>query len=98
MLLTPLDPFHVWTPLGKALCVGVYASAEDPEWITFVTATGEPWWWTGRHIRRAANVTNALPDVSGFSAINLPLTRHIERYRSNGWLSPQYDPADPSTW
>jgi hypothetical protein len=98
MILTPLPEFHVWTPLGKAICVGVFAACEDPEWMTWINATGEPFWWTGRHIRRAPNVTNALPEVSGFSSLNSRVLEHIERYRRNGFLPPTFNPHDPRTW
>jgi len=98
MILTRLSDFHVFTPLGKAICVGVFADAEDPEWVTWITATGEPWWWTGRHIRRAPNITNALPGVSGFPPLNPETWGHIVRYKTKGYLPMDFDPADPSTW
>ena len=98
MTFTPLDPFYVWTPLGKALCTGVYADAEDPQWVTWMVATGEPWWWLNRDIRRAPAVTNALPPASPFRDPNDPLRAHILRYKANGWLPPDFDPTKVWTW
>lgn len=97
-MLSPVDPFHAMTPLGPAIVTHCYAETEDPEWVSWIKATGECFWWTNRHVRRAANVTNALPAVSAFSDVNAAAWKQIDRYIRAGWLPQGYDPADVSTW
>ena len=97
-LLSAVEPFHVMTPLGPAIVTHCFADCEDPEWVTWIKATGECFWWTNRHIRRAPNVTNGLPGVSPFGPLNSVTHAHIQRYRAAGWLPLGFDPSDPSTW
>jgi hypothetical protein len=98
MKFSLLNEFHVFTPLGKAICTGVFFDLEDPEWLTWITATGEPWWWTGRHIRRSPNATNALPGMSSFVGLNETVWQHIKRYKICGWLPSNFDPHNFETW
>lgn len=96
--MTPLNPFPVITPLGPATCVGIISDLDDVEWVTFIEATQEPWFWRNPYIRRRRNVTNCLMETSPFSNINPVLAKQIERYKANGWLPKDYDPSRPETW
>lgn len=96
--MTPLEPFPVLTPLGPAVCVGVLADLDDVEWVTWILATGEPWFWRNPHIRLRRNVTNGLLGSSPFCGLNDAVLAQIERYRAAGWLPPGYRPEDPRTW
>lgn len=96
--MTPLEPFPVMTPLGPAVCTGILDDLDDVEWLTWVLATGEPWFWRNPHIRLRRNVTNGLLTSSGFTGLNEVALRQIERYRTKGWLPAGYQPDDPTTW
>jgi len=96
--MTPLDPFPVITPLGPAVCTGVLAHLDDVEWVTWILATGEPWFWRNPHIRLRQNVTNGLRSTSPFRGLNAATMAQIERYKANGWLPAGYCPLDPRTW
>lgn len=96
--MTPLEPFPVYTPLGIAKCVGICDEQDDVEWVTFILATGEPWFWRNPHIRLRRNVTNGLLASSGFTGLNDPVLNQIKRYKASGFLPPEYDPATPQTW
>jgi hypothetical protein len=97
--MIPLQPFDVITPLGHATCVGMIEIGEDDvEWLTWITATGECWFWRNPHIRRVAHVTGGRPGYSPFSKINEALHRQIIRYINGGWLPAAYDPGDVTTW
>jgi hypothetical protein len=95
--VTPLEPFSVITPLGPAICTGIYI-AEDPEFLCWINSTQEPWWFGNPHIRRRPTVSNGILGVSPFSHINKRLEVQIMRYISKGWLPEDYDPCDTSTW
>jgi hypothetical protein len=85
--MTPLDWFDVMTPLGAATCIGVVDEIENVEWVVFIKATGEPWFFRNPHVRRNHDVTSGLGPVSPFTEISKKLQRQIDRYRQNGWLS-----------
>jgi hypothetical protein len=77
---------NVLTPLGPAVCVGVVCDSEIVEWITFIKATGEPWFWRNQYIRLDPEVTSGRPGVSPFPPLSKGLQAHVERYKQNGWL------------
>lgn len=97
-MLTPLDHFPVLTPLGPATCVGIIDEQDDVEWVTFILATGEPWFWRNPHLRLRRNATNGLLTSSGFSGINEAVMKHVDRYKANGWLPADYATDKPETW
>ena len=84
--MTPLEPFEVITPLGPAECRGVVDGTENVEWVTFIKATGEPWFWRNPEIRLAPCITAGRPAVSPFPPPSAKLAREIARYKANGWL------------
>lgn len=84
--MTPLPPFDVLTPLGPATCIGICNDSDNVEWVTFIKSTGEPWFWRNYHIRSWPSVTNARPEPSPFTHINMLLAEQISRYKQNGWL------------
>ena len=90
--------FRCFTPLGRAECWGWDADLPDPEWFVWQVATGEPFWWQNKHIRREPNVTNALMGMSPFGQVNREMQRHIERYKKMGALAESYDPGKVLTW
>jgi hypothetical protein len=96
--MTLFEPRYVFTPLGLAEAWAIFPNGDDPEWATFIVATGEPWFWKNEFIRLAPTTTNMRRGVSGFGRLNAATLREIERYRQNGFLSLQYDPGDPTTW
>jgi hypothetical protein len=87
--MTPLPPFDVLTPLGPAVCIGILAETDNVEWVTFIKATGEPWFWQNPDIRRDLDITQGRQSLSPFGPPGPKLQRHIDRYRANGWLPPQ---------
>lgn len=93
-----MQDFPVITPLGPAICIGILDDLDDVEWVTFIIATGEPWFWRNPYIRLRRNVTNGLTTTSPFANINIALQNQIERYKKNGWLPLNYDPTQPETW
>ena len=96
--MTPLPHFPVMTPLGPAVCVGILADLDDPEWVTWILATGEPWFWRNPSIRLRRNVTNGLRASAPFDKINATVMKQIERYKQNGWLPADYSPEHPESW
>ncbi len=84
--MTPLSPFDVLTPLGPATCIGIVDETDEIEWVTFVKATGEPWFFRNPHVRLAVTVTSGRTAVSPFTDISPALQRQIDRYKTNGWL------------
>ena len=85
--MTPLSPFDVVTPLGKAECVGIIDKTDSPEWCCFVYSSGEPWFFTNMLVRRFPYATGG-GGVSPFSPrhINANLRKAIDRYLAAGWL------------
>lgn len=84
--MTPLPEREVITPLGRAVCFGIVDQTDNVEWVTFLIATGEIWFWRNPHIRVAPFVTSGRPGVSAFRDISPALQRQIDRYKANGWL------------
>lgn len=86
--MTPLPPFDVLTPLGPAECIGVVADGDRPEWVCFIHATGEPWWFPNQLVRRFPWASYPERGVSPFSPthINAKLAAAILRYQDKGWL------------
>jgi len=84
--VTPLS-FDVITPLGKAACIGLIAEDDKPEWVCFIYATGEPWFFPNQLIRRFPYATLG-SSVSDFDPkhINANLRKAIARYKENRWL------------
>lgn len=96
--MTEVEPFYVFTPLGLATVYGLWSNGDDPEWITFIVATGECWTWKNEFIRRAPTVTNQRCGVSGFGPVNAETARQIERYKASGFLPDAFDVQDAETW
>jgi hypothetical protein len=96
--VTEIEMFYAYTPLGLAEVVGVWPNGDDPEWVTFVVATGECWTWKNEYIRRAPTSTNMRFGISPFGEINEPTWRQIKRYVAAGYLPEGYDPANVQTW
>lgn len=96
--MTPLPHFEVMTPLGLAVCIGVIADDDYPEWATWVISTGEAWFWRNRHIRMGRNATNGFVSSSPFCGLNPATLRHIKRYKTAGFLPADYDPGKVETW
>jgi hypothetical protein len=84
--MTPLPHFPVDTPLGHALCIGVFDDTQNVEWCTFIDSTGECFWWANEHIRLPATVTNGRPSVSPFTRLSSKILAQIDRYKLNGWI------------
>lgn len=84
--MTPLPHFDVVTPLGPAVCVGILDDTDNVEWVTFIKATGEPWFWRNPDIRRATDITQGRHSVSPFRPPGAELLKHTERYKKAGWL------------
>lgn len=84
--MTPLEPFDVLTPLGPAKCVGICDEGNTVEWVTFIKATGEPWFWRNPHVRMSWDATSGLGGPSPFTNLSEKIERHIKRYKDNGWL------------
>lgn len=98
IFLPESERFFCVTPLGPALVYGLEPDLAEPEWLTFVNATGEPWWWMGKFIRRRPHVTNGFRDLSPFPSVNAETRAHISRYKLLGALPGAFDPTNVSTW
>jgi hypothetical protein len=86
-LITQLDtPLAVLTPLGPAWIYFVGAGGDEVEWQVFIVATGESWWFTNQYIRREPSITGGTGAKLSPIACPPGLEKHVERYRSNGWL------------
>lgn len=92
------ERYRVITPLGPAMVYGIACDLPDPEWLTYIDATGEAWWWTSAFHRRAPNITNGYRPVTAFRPVNHKTQEHIDRYKRTGLLPMKYDPTDVSTW
>ena len=86
--MTPLPHFQCITPLGPAICIGVIDETDDVEWVTFINATGEPWYWRNPEFRLAPCITAGRSSVSPFPPPSEKLAKEIKRYRDNDWLGP----------
>lgn len=84
--MTPLNPFDCITPLGPAVCRGIIDEGESVEWVTFIKATGEPWFWRNPQFRIAPDITAGRSFVSPFAEPDTKLAQQIKRYKDNGWL------------
>jgi hypothetical protein len=93
--VTPFDAwFDVITPLGPATCIGIIDDVENVEWVTFIKATGEPWFFRNPHIRYNNDATNGRPTPSPFTELGPKLSRQVDRYKRNGWLPSDELPSE----
>lgn len=89
--MNPWPPFDVLTPLGLAVCNGLEVDGQNVEWLCWIKATGEPWFWRNPQIRMSWDITSGLPLASPFTEYpNVKLQKMINYYIKNNWL--------PSDW
>ncbi len=89
--MIPWPAFDVLTPLGIAECNGVDVDGQSVEWLCWIKATGEPFFWRNQCIRRNFDLTSGLPMASPFTEVpNTKLQSQIDRYIKNGWLPPDW--------
>lgn len=85
MQLNP--PIPVETPLGYGFAhlLEDGRAGADAIWQVFIARTGESWWFGNRYIRLSSDITVGIGPIS---PIEIPrgLERHVERYKTNGWL------------
>lgn len=84
-----LDPaIEVITPLGAAQAIGVdVGESGQAMWLVFIKRTGEPWYFRNPYIRQAPDISEGRGSVSPFLDVPAGLEKHVERYKTNGWLS-----------
>lgn len=85
-MTTFFDDRAVLTPLGPAMAIGLLDDTDEVEWITYIKATGEPWFFRNPHVRFINTATDGRPDVSPFTDLGPKLERQVKRYKQKGWI------------
>jgi len=70
----------------------------DVEWLTWITATGEPWFWRNPHIRLRRNVTNGLLASSPFSHLNEAVAGAHRALQGGRMAAGGLRSGKPGTW